>query len=1550
MIYLKPRPTIKMQDAFAYLTCIFRPVVFGFKPITSRLIGRLICCIFILSISAIFNCALAQAPVITPKSPVVLALDKTGNRTITPGDVATVTTTDGSVPVVTVSPLSFNCASLGRQMVTVTATANQADPSAVSFSNVISMVFDPAGDLILSDYTNNDIRVISKSGKVTTIESGDGSPYSDGSGHSNHYGIPGPLAVDKAGNLYYASNDEAQHTIYKVTPAGVVSIIISEYATSNVSTDGTVATATLTDIAGMVFDDAGNLFFTEGDDKIRKITPDGNVITIAGSPMGFSGFKDGTGGNVLFDFPSGITIDAAGDLFVADRDNAAIRKITQQGVVTTLAGGTFGFKDGRGTAAQFLQMIGLTIDRSGNLYVADDGNSAIRKITPDGTVTTIAGNGAAGFNNGTGAAATFLDPLTLAADANGNVFIDDRGNDVIRKIDANGVVTTYAGSGAQGDNNGNIFGATGPSSSLQVPVTVVSTPVFAAYPNLSVPLDKNCRATVPDFSVNPQVTDVCSGVNIHVTQSPVAGTSFSLNAPVTVTLTANDGYGGMATTSFTVSGVDEPLITPKTGPIVLPLDPTGHYIVLLSDVATVTGCSQTPNITLSPGTFTCADLGNQFVTVTASYGTGAAFNYPAKLSVDPSGNIYASDMNNIRVRKISPAGRVSTLAGSGATGSQDGQGSGATFSRGLFGIANDSQGNTFVWDVANNLIRKITPAGVVTAFDTNLLLQLGNNGTGNFSGQAIAIDKLDNIYIGGETLIIKITPAGTASIFAKNGMLNPSGNGTTENFYSILDLTTDAAGNVYALNAQNNVNTIYKIAPNGSLGTLAALTSTTTDFAGLAVDSHGNVFTGSAYTQIYKISPAGDLSLFAGSNAAGSADGKGVTASFNTPEGLAIDAADNLYVADSNNNEIRKIKPDGTVTTLAGTPTAGYADGTARPVTTTLKIPVTITSSLRITSPFPDVFIPVNGSCPTLLPNYLPPATASDNCSNNIVFTQTPGFSTPVNGTNPITVVITATDDLNNTASVSFKATPQTTPPPAPALSVTASSTTICDGTNVTFIATPSNMGANPAYQWQVNGVNTGSNQPSYASATLRDKDVITCIATSSSGCLTTVTSNAVTMQVNSNVTPTISIFATDNPVCAGTNDSFYVNVTNQGNSPSFQWQLNGVNAGNQATYSNANLADGDRLTCILTNNDPSCLASPTATSNTIVINVLPMVTPSVSINATPAGAVCAGAPLSFTAVTQNAGSPAFQWLVNNVSSGTGPSFSSVSLNEGDVVTCQINSPGNCQTTTTAVSAPYVVHITPLVTPVVTIMPQNVVVCEGTPVNFTASLNTPVSGATFQWQVNGVNAGTNSSAFTANDLHDGDQVSCAVSANGSCLTPANSQPQTVHVNAVPQITLSSTITLKRGSSVQLAPAVTGNITAWQWSPAAGLDDPAIATPVASPLVNTTYTLLVTSSDNCQNTARVSINLTEPIGDIPNTFTPNNDGVNDTWNIASLLYYANCTVDIFDRYGQAVYHSVGYTKPWDGTLNEKKLPVGTYYYIIDLKNGTKASSGYVTIIR
>lgn len=583
-----------------------------------------------------------------------------------------------------------------------------------------------------------------------------------------------------------------------------------------------------------VRDGAGNLYVTDTyNQTIRRITPAGLVSTFAGSP-GQAGSADGTGSAARFNYPRGLAIDAAGNLYVGDVNNGTLRKVTPGGAVTTLAGtpGQFGLVNGTGPAARFSgNLQGLAVDAGGAIFVADAANGVVRKVLPDGTVTTVAGSpGVFGHQDGSAGTAKFAEQMRgLALDGAGNLYLAEASNHVLRKIVlASGEVSTLAGSpGNSGTTNG-----TGAAARF----------------------NWTCGLA---YGPDGQLYTADWGSSLVRRVSPVTG-------EVTTLAGSSGGYldGAAASAKF-------------TGPCAVAVGADGA--VYVSDWANGTlRRIAAGQVTTLAGTFfqygaTGGDLAS------------ATFREVDALVVDAAGNILLSDAYNYAIRRITGS-TVSTFAG-GTYGTADGTGAAAGF-RHLYNanLAFDATGNLLVGDAGAHSVRRITPAGAVTT-----LAGLG--------GSAGAVD----------------------------------GAGAAARFRSPHGTAVDAAGNIYVADTDNHA--IRRITPAGLVTTLAGQLGTAGEVdgtggaarlngpVGIVRNAAGDFYVSDWYGHtLRKVTPAGVVTTVAGSGGtSGNADGTGAAAGFKNPWSLALDAADNLYVADFGNDLVRKVSPTGVVTTLAGT-------------------------------------------------------------------------------------------------------------------------------------------------------------------------------------------------------------------------------------------------------------------------------------------------------------------------------------------------------------------------------------------------------------------------------------------------------------------------------------------------------------------------------------------------------------------------------------------------------------------------------------------------------
>lgn len=353
----------------------------------------------------------------------------------------------------------------------------------------------------------------------------------DGNGILATFNLPTVVTVDPLSNVVYAV-DRMNNKIRKIMPNGDV----TTFAGSGLigSADGSATDASFYYPDGAVVDYNGNVFVTDqSNHKIRKITPDGTVSTFAGS--GSIGSDDGNGIVASFYYPAGIAVDILNNLYIADYGNNKIRKITPSGDVTTFAGtGVVGSDDGPALTSKFNGVTGVVVDAAGNVFAADYYNNKIRKIDINGDVTTIAGTGAAGADDGLGNVATFDAPAIVAVDINDNLFITDENNNKIRKITPDGMVSTYAGNGVNGFADGNASIAEF-KNATGIAVDTNHNVYVADYGN-----NKIRKINSYGYSISPVLPQ---GLSFDVATGIISGTPTTEISPTDFIITANNPDG-----------------------------------------------------------------------------------------------------------------------------------------------------------------------------------------------------------------------------------------------------------------------------------------------------------------------------------------------------------------------------------------------------------------------------------------------------------------------------------------------------------------------------------------------------------------------------------------------------------------------------------------------------------------------------------------------------------------------------------------------------------------------------------------------------------------------------------------------------------------------------------------------------------------------------------------------------------------------------------------------------------------------------------------------
>jgi hypothetical protein len=618
------------------------------------------------------------------------------------------------------------------------------------------------------------------------------------------------IATDQSGNVYFA--DPVNNIVFKLSGTAL-SVVAGTGVEGYAGDGGPALNARLDSPTDVAFSPAGELYIADSNNSvIRKIDSAGNITTVVGNGADAEAGDGGPATSASLTYPAGIAFDAAGNLYIADF-SGAIRKVNTSGIISTMS-----FNNIPGVFSGFGSPQLLRLGPDGSIYVPDNSLQQVLKFDSAGNVTLIAGGGSGGLYSGDGGpatSATLNSPSAVSFDTSGDIFIADEENHAIRKVNAAGIISTVAGNGSPG------FGGDGGPATLAL-----------------------------------------------------------FNQP-----------GGLA---FNSSGL---FIADGTNERIRRIDSTGT-------ISTVAG----------NGRFKYAGDGGT--------ATAASLDSPTSVTVDPSGNVFAADIANLVVRKLNPAGVITTYVGTGVTAPYTppytGDGGPATSATITYpgDVQADGASDLFLTEAGR--IHKVSPSGIIST-------QFSGSGAGG-TPLHIALDSQGNVYFvawrNGLSQVQKLDTAGATTVVAGTGVDGFSGDGgpaTSASLNTIRGIAADNAGNLFIADSANS--RVRKVDTNGVITTVAGNGTFTVSGDGgpatsagvpapwaLVLDGAGNLYIGSG-NRVRKVDAAGTITTIAGGGFVGSTVNgvPALSATFNTVQGLAFDAAGDLYVGDRFDDRIRKI-------------------------------------------------------------------------------------------------------------------------------------------------------------------------------------------------------------------------------------------------------------------------------------------------------------------------------------------------------------------------------------------------------------------------------------------------------------------------------------------------------------------------------------------------------------------------------------------------------------------------------------------------------------------
>ena len=805
---------------------------------------------------------------------------------------------------------------------------------AAGLSYTCGVAVDGAGNLFIDDSHDDVISKVDAQGIITTVAGNNslGGTYAGDGGAATNAGLyfPNGIALDSRGDLYIA--DTLNNVVRKVDASGLITTVAgNNNLGAGYAGDGGPATnATLNSPAAVAVDGAGNLYIADYlNNVVRKVDASGLITTVAGnngSGVGYAG-DGGPATNAVFNSPAGVAVDGAGNLYIADPGNNVIRKVDDRGVITTVAGDTDlgGFYSGDGgaaTSAALSNPQGVAVDGTGNFYIAETSNNVIREVNAAGIIATVAGDSSLGGgysgDGGTATHAALNNPVGIAVDRFGDLYVADAHNNVIREVIQSSSVNITNGTLTIGNAQ------PGVSGSYQVVVSNPAGSVTSSVVSLVV-------YGPPLITTQPVSQTVNAGDDVLISVSAVGTPPVQYQWEVNGT-----SLQGATNATLSVPGILESQAGDYSVKVVTPAGNIAStkavMVVIAPPVILVQGTNQivTNGLNATLGVVaTGPDLGYQWLyngvpimmsnvitTVAGNHSLGNSYSgdggvatnagmfYTCAVAVDGTGNLYVADSHNNVIRKVDVTGGITTVAGNHSLGGGYTGDGGAATNVGLYfpnGIAADGIGNLYIADTRNNLVRKVDTNGVLTTVAGNAGLGAGYSGDGGAATgaqlslpNAVALDAGGDMYIAdtGNNVIRKVDANGTITTVAGDASLagvysGESGPATTVSLNGPTSVSLDGLGNLYIADTGNDV--IRKVNYGGYLTTVA-----------------------------------GDARLGGGYSGDG---GAATNAALFVPDGIVCDAAGNLYIAEYANNVIRKVDVNGTITTWAGTRGGGGYSG-----------------------------------------------------------------------------------------------------------------------------------------------------------------------------------------------------------------------------------------------------------------------------------------------------------------------------------------------------------------------------------------------------------------------------------------------------------------------------------------------------------------------------------------------------------------------------------------------------------------------------------------------